>query len=116
MTSRPSSVSSWAMIDPVQPRPTMTTSFLGSLRVMGLSTTFRRPVRSARDADGWKRKALVVTVDPVEIVVARPGIPDHPPPDHLAIAAIDRVGKEALLNVRDHLQEERVAVGTFELH
>src|SRR6516162_1786443 len=34
MTSSPSSVSSCAMIEPVQPRPTMTTSFFGSLRAM----------------------------------------------------------------------------------
>src|SRR5258707_2370677 len=34
ITSRPSSVSSLAMIDPVQPRPMITTSFFGSLLAM----------------------------------------------------------------------------------
>src|SRR4051812_17001557 len=117
MTSSPSSVSSLAMIDPVQPRPMMTTSFFGSLRAMGVSSTaFRRPVHSARDADGRKRKALVVTVDPVEIVVARAGVPDHPPRDHVAVAAIDRIGKETLLHVLDRLLEERLSVGALELH
>src|SRR4029079_13752587 len=116
MTSSPSSVSSLARIDPVQPRPMMTTSFFGSLRAMGPSAGFRRPVHSARDADGRKRKALVVTVDPVEIVVARPRVPDHPPRDHVAVAAIDRVGKEALLHVLDRLLEKRLSVSALELH
>ena len=34
MTSRPGSVSSWARIEPVQPRPTMTASLRGSLRAI----------------------------------------------------------------------------------
>src|SRR6185369_7288339 len=80
------------------------------------STAFRRPVHSARDADGRKRKALVVTVDPVEIVVARARIPDHPPRDHVAVAAIDGIGKETLLHVLDRLFEERLSVGALEIH
>src|SRR6195256_206553 len=80
------------------------------------STAFRRPIHSARDADGRKRKALVVTVDPVEIVVARARVPDHPPRDHVAVAAIDRIGKETLLHVIDRLLEKRLSVGALELH
>src|SRR6187551_2187327 len=116
MTSSPSSVSSLAMIEPVQPRPMMTTSLRGSLRAMGPSADFRRPIRPPRHADGRQRKALVVTMDPVEIIVAGPRVPDHAPPRHVAIAAIDRVGKEALLHVLDRLLEERLAVGAFEFH
>src|SRR5262245_28040982 len=116
MTSRPSSVSSWAMIEPVQPRPMMTTSFLGSLPAMAASASLRCPVRSAHDADRRKRKALVVTADPVEIIVARPRKSDHSPRDHVAIAAMDRISKEPLFDVRENLLEERRAIGTFELH
>jgi hypothetical protein len=57
-----------------------------------------------------------VTVDPVEIIVAGPRVPDHPPRDHVAVAAIDRVGKETLLHVLDRLFEERLSVGALELH
>ena len=65
--------------------------------------------------DGRQRKALVVAVDPVEIVVAGAGEADHFPRHHVAVAAVDRVGEEAHLDVLDGLLEERLAVGAFEL-
>src|SRR6478672_5295457 len=114
MTSSPSSVSSCAMIEPVQPSPIMTTSFLGSLRAMAASM-LRRPFRAAGHADGRERKALVVAIDPVEIIVAGAGVADHRPRRHVAVAAVDRVGEEAHLDVLDGLLHERLAVGAFEL-
>src|SRR4030095_5397028 len=99
----------------VQPRPIMTTSFLGSLPAMTASASLRRPIRSAHDADRRKRKALVVTADPVEIVVACPRKSDHSPGDHVAVAAIDGISEKPLFDIREHLLEERRAGGPFEL-
>ena len=42
------------------------------------------PVSAPRDADGWMRIALVVTGDPVAIVVADARKADHLPADHVA--------------------------------
>src|SRR6185503_19030487 len=113
MTSSPWSVSSFAMIEPVQPRPTMTTSLCGSLRAM--SARLRCPVGTAGDGDGRQREAFVMPVDPVEVIVAGAGEADHLPGDHVAVAAVDRVGKEALLDVLERLLEESLAVGAFQL-
>src|SRR4051794_36591074 len=110
MMSRPSSVSSWAMIEPVQPSPMMTTSLRGSRRAISVSPCPRRPVRAAGQADRRQRKGLVVAVHPVEIVVASAWIADHFPGDHVAIAAIDRVGEKTHLHILDGLFEEPLAV------
>src|ERR1700683_2057712 len=115
MTSSPSSVSSWAMIDPVQPRPMMTTSFLGSLRAMVTSPRFRRPLCATSHADRRQRKALVVAIDPVQVVVTGSGVADHFPCDHVAIAAVDWVGEKAHLKVFDDFGEKRLSVGAVEL-
>src|SRR5262249_42867468 len=102
MTSRPWSVSSCAMIEPVQPSPMITTSFFGS-RFAIAASTLRRPFRAARDAHRRQREALVVAVDPVEIVVAGAREADHLPRRHVAVAAVYRVGEEAHLHVLDDL-------------
>src|SRR5262245_33290034 len=114
MTSSPSSVSSCAMIEPVQPSPTITTSFFGRMRAMRVSP-FRRPVRAAHHAHGRQRIALVVAVDPVQIVVTGAGKPDHLPRNHVAVAAVDRVGEEAGFDVDDDPLEKRSAVDAIEL-
>src|SRR4051812_9783984 len=108
MTSSPSSVSSCAIIEPVQPSPTITTSFLGSTRGMDLSA-FRCPIRASKHARGWQRITLVVTIDPVAIIVTGAGEADHFPGDHVPISAVDRVGKEASLDVLNDLLEEILA-------
>src|SRR5262245_57559744 len=91
--------------------------FFGKLARHGsASATLRRPFRSAREADRGKRKALVVTVYPVQIIVARPRKPDHAPRNHVAVAAMDRISKETLFDICKHLFEERRAVDTFEVH
>src|SRR5665213_1919617 len=108
MTSSPSSVNSLARIQPVQPRPMMTTSFLGSLRAMALP--LRRPFRAACETHWRQWIGLVVTIDPVEIIVAGAGEADHLPGHHVAIAAIDRIGEKPHLDILDGLREERLAV------
>src|SRR5947209_7090465 len=114
MTSSPSSVNSWARIEPVQPRPMTTTSFLGSLRDIGPST-LRRPFRAAGDAHRRQRKPLVVAVDPIQIVVSGARKADHLPRRHVAVAAVDRIGEEAHLHVLDGLLHEGLAVGAIQL-
>src|SRR5215470_13214886 len=98
------------MTDPVQPSPMMTTSFLGSLRAMSLPLQSCRPFGATRDADRRQREFLVMAVDPVQIVVPGAGEADHFPRDHVAVAAVNRVGEEPHLYVVDHLREEGFAV------
>ena len=76
---------------------------------------FRCPVGAAGDGDRRQREAFVMPVDPVEVIVAGAGEADHLPGDHVAVAAVDRVGKEALLDVLERLLEESLAVGAFQL-
>src|ERR1043165_7829188 len=75
----------------------------------------RGPLDAPRDAHRRKREALVVALDPVEIIVTGAREADHFPRAHVAIAAIDRVGEEALLDILDKLLEEILALGAFEL-
>src|SRR5579859_1558278 len=116
----PALVSSCARIEPVQPSPTITTSVDGSVRVMtGIprcgGASMRDPIGPAGDADRRQREALVVAVDPVAIVVAGAGKAHHLPADHVAIAAIDRIGEEALARVVQQLLEESFRAGAVEL-
>src|SRR5580698_9156700 len=116
-TSSPSSVSSCAMIEPVQPSPIITTSVFGNRWVMFfLSTRARRPLRPSGDADGWKRKTLIVTVNPIEIIVTGAGISDHLPGDHVAIAAVDWIGEKTHLYVLDDLHEKILSVDAVEFY
>src|SRR5690348_971925 len=112
MTSSPSSVSSLARIQPVQPSPTITTSFRGNFFAMCLSLGC--PAGRAHDADRRQRETLIVTVDPVEIVVARAREADHFPRNHVAITAVDRIGKKALLHVLEDLGKKRLGIAVVE--
>ena len=56
-----------------------------------------------------------MAINPVEIVVARAGIADHFPRDHVAIAAIDWIGKKPLLHIFQNFVEERLCVGVVEV-
>src|ERR1700756_2043572 len=108
-TSRPASVSSCARIEPVHPNPTMTASLRGSLRaIWSLFKKFRaagaalnksslRPVRMIVDADNRQSDALVVTVDPIAIIVMRARKSDHLPGGQIFVAAVDRIGKKTVL-------------------
>src|SRR5258708_11152902 len=107
------------MIEPVQPRPTITTSVDGSLRVIVLVLeSWRRLRRCSRaraaDADGRQGIALVVAIDPVAVVVLGAGEADHLPPDHAAIAAVDGIGEESLAGGVQHLLEEPGGAGAGE--
>src|SRR5690348_7871342 len=114
-TLSPSSVSSWARIAPVQPNPIRRTSTSGSLVAIVSPSGFRRPARPAVKADRRQRKRFVVLGDPGPVVVARPGEADQLPADHVAVAAVDRVGEEALDSVLLHHREEGVALDFVEL-
>ena len=80
----------------------MATSFGGSLPAISLLL----PVRVIADPYRGQRIPLVVTPDPVTVVVASTRKANHLPADHVAVAAINRVGEEALLRVLQQLLEE----------
>src|ERR1051326_5381409 len=67
------------------------------------------------DADRRRRKALVVPLDPVAIIVAGAGKADPFPGRHVLVAAVDRVGEEAVLRVLEDELEELGAVAAGEL-
>src|SRR6185312_6553997 len=111
MTCSPASASSLATIEPVQPSPTITTSLAGRRSVIASrSALLHGPLRPAGDADRWQGVTLVVAAHPVAIVVARTGKSDHLPRAHVAVAAVDRICKEALLDVLDQLLEESLTL------
>src|SRR5581483_3027413 len=113
ITSRPASVSSCARIDPVQPKPTITASFGGSLRGMTDSTPWG-PLGAPADADGRIRVALVVPAYPVAIVIARSGEADHLPGAHVAVGAVDGIGEESRLRILQQQLEELLAIDVLE--
>src|SRR5471032_937618 len=96
-TFSPASVSCWARMAPVQPRPMITASLRGS--------TFANSHLSV-DGDRALGIWLVVLVDMVPVVVARPGKANHLPTRHVLVAAIERVGKEAFHSVLQHQLEK----------
>jgi hypothetical protein len=58
-----------------------------------------------------------VALDPIEIIVTRAGEADHLPTDHVAVAAVERIGEETLLHILEQvLREKRLAVDWIELH
>ena len=87
----------------------MTRLYRGSLRAIdsspesnhtcGDSTMLLQTNWVIIDADRRQRDALIVPVDPVAIVVMRARKTDHLPRRHVLVAAIDRVGKKAILRV-----------------
>src|SRR6185437_12748373 len=121
-TLNPAPVSSCARIEPVQPRPTITTSVAGNFRVMiSIPPTqgsgwLRSPFGSAGNADRGQRIAFVVPFDPVPVIIAGSGKSDHLPADHVAVATVDRVCEEPLLRVCQQLLEEYLAICAVELY
>src|SRR5271154_2816859 len=90
-TVRPPSVSSFARMPPVQPRPTMTTSTSLSFVVM---TAFLAHVR---DADGFVRERLAAILrDMIAMHGDDAGKADDRPSGLVAVAAVDRIGIHAL--------------------
>src|SRR5580698_6189373 len=93
-TSNPASVSCWARIEPVQPSPTITTSFLARVRA-----------NSALDpVDGDRSFGIrhVVLVDVIAIIVTRARKAQHLPARHATIAAVERVGEATFHGVLQH--------------
>src|SRR5258706_745668 len=91
----PASVSSFASIPPVQPRPTSTTSTSGSFFAMiGPSSTH------VRDAGRLAGKFLVLVIhDILRVHLDYSGKTDHLPSRFVFIAAIDWVGEHAFHHV-----------------
>src|SRR3954470_12232468 len=95
----PASFSSRATIIAVKPTPTKTTSTLGS--VLAMPVAFRIAMHLLRAALVGDRHRLALeahTVMRVELQVGGIGAgeADHPPPHHVAVAAIGGVGQESL--------------------
>src|SRR5665213_2466215 len=104
------------MIEPVHPRPTMTTSFAGSFLVMRPPLAFLwGPFGTARNAYGRMWIALIVSFDPIAIVVMRPGESDHLPPAHVPIAAVDRIGEKSALHILQQGVKKSLAIDALEL-
>src|SRR5882762_7671132 len=102
-TLRPASVNCWAMIAPVQPRPMITASFLGSSLAI-----LRLPI----NGNGAFGIRLVVLADMVAIIVTRAGKADHLPARHVLVAAIERIGEEAFHGVLQHQFEKLLGAET----
>src|SRR5690348_9855230 len=91
-TFKPASVSSFARMPPVQPRPTITTSTSLSFVAM-----CRPPSAHVRNADRFIGERLVLEfLDVLAMHRDRAREADQPPAGLVAIAAMDRVGEHAL--------------------
>src|SRR5690349_18193734 len=90
-TFKPASVSSFARMPPVQPRPTITTSTSLSFVAM-----CRPPSAHVRNADRFFGERLVLDfLDLLRMHRDRAREADQPPAGLVAIAAMDRVGEHA---------------------
>src|SRR5215475_3753190 len=117
----PLAASSCARIEPVQPSPTITTSVAGSLRAISgpplpSSIRFMNPFWTAADANRWQRIALVMPINPVAVVVARAGISDHLPGNHVTVTTVYWVSEKSLARVLQQLLEECPADRAFQLY
>src|SRR6185369_4170240 len=91
-TFKPASVSSFARMPPVQPRPTITTSTSLSFVAM-----CRPPSAHVRNADRIIGERLVLEfLDVLTMHRDRAREADQPPAGLVAVAAMDRVGEHAL--------------------
>src|SRR3984957_2115226 len=113
-TRRPASVSSFAMMAPVQPMPTMTASTAG-LTIAMSSTAF------AGQVDRRQRVGAVADLDPIGVIRAGAGVADHFPRGHVLVAAMlgvaevphTRFGKQLVEELlgRDILQLQLACFG-----
>src|SRR5580704_5340999 len=67
------------------------------------------------NADGRQRDTLIVTADPVAVIVVRAWKADHLPRGHVFVATVDRVGKETVPRVRENKREEALGVEAIQL-
>src|SRR3954469_8570534 len=105
-TCRPASVSSFAIMLAVQPKPTSTTST--AARRVAMST---RPHGAVAPGDAHERHVvlLAVLIHLGDVVVARARKADELPADEIAVAAIHRIGEETFHGVVDQHRQEGVA-------
>src|SRR5262249_35262040 len=68
------------------------------------------------DAHGRQRKALVVTLHPFPVIVTGARKADHLPGRHVLIPTVNRIGKKALMRVREKDLEEVLTAEPLELH
>src|SRR5206468_5634961 len=104
-TSSPALVSSRARIAPVQPMPTMTAS--ASFNRVAIATASGKICDRLRLRDVT---LVAVGIDFVGINGGKTGETDHLPCNLVAIAAIDRIGEEALHGDGEELIEERTGI------
>jgi hypothetical protein len=52
------------------------------------------------DTDNGQRHTLVVTIDPVAVIVVRTGKSNHLPGRQIFVAAVNRIGKKASSRIR----------------
>src|ERR1700730_16906938 len=69
----------------------------------------------AVDADDRQGDALVMTIDPVAVIVMRTREANHLPRRQVFVAAVDRIGEKAALRVLEDLGEKRLAVEAVKL-
>src|SRR5580693_1736484 len=101
-TLSPALVSSRAMMAPVQPMPTMTASTSFSLVAIVASGS-----REIRDRPRRRDVALVVIgIDLFAVERRQAREAEHLPGDLVAVAAVHRIGEEALHHDREHAVEE----------
>jgi hypothetical protein len=71
--------------------------------------TFGIPVRAALKADRGEWKAFAVLGNVISVVVSCARKADHLPSRHVAVAAVDRIGKKSLNRDLEKLVEKRFA-------
>src|ERR1051326_4076736 len=67
------------------------------------------------NGDRRQRDPLIMTVDPVAVVVMRAGETDHLPRRHVPVAAVDRIGQKTVLRVFEDQLEEFLGLDAVEL-
>ena len=96
----------------------MTASFRGSLRAISVlfKSSGRVPnVPMIVDPTTGNVTRCIVTLDPVAIVVMRAGESHQFPCRHVLIAAVDRIGKKALLGILEDWVKNAAALDVLEL-
>jgi hypothetical protein len=71
-------------------------------------------IRLASDADRRMRITFVVVADPVAVVIADARKADHFPSDHVAIAAMDRIGEKPFGYVLQQRVEKGLRIDAVE--
>src|SRR3984957_11633599 len=106
-TRRPASVSSFAMIAPVHPIPTMTAS------TAGLTMAIASAPLSGQ-IDRRQRVRMVANFDPIGVIGAHAGIDDHFPCCHVLVAAVLGVAEIAHSGFIQQLSEEFLGGDIFQ--